>query len=425
MTTEYDLERALVDWLDEAATPREVELGDVFAETRMMDQRHAWANPTAWRTGRLTRMRFRARSALPALIVIALTVAALIIAGLVGSRPRLPAPIGPARPGLIAIEVDTDIYVVQPDGTGRTLLVGGRGVQFAPTWSPDGTRLAYWTGLDRKEESSLWVVRLDGSVATELTGGRAFYDGGAPTWAPDGKRLAFATRTGELRVVNSDGSDLRRIGDPAMSFSIPTWSPDGSWIAVRVASGESTDDVGYVTYRGYVIHPDGTGQTEISGPSMSALAHMGFGWSPDGRSVVYHAGGPMDFDIAMTRLDASGVWRQEVLLDRTNNDVLPAWSNDGSRLAFIRTDRFGTAAQINHLIVATADGSDPRAISDRDVDRSLPCWSPDDRSVRVRSYSTEDPLPVVSLIAVDGSGAIEFHAPGGATGDCGWQRLAP
>jgi Tol biopolymer transport system component len=425
MTTEYDLERALVDWLGEAATPRELELSDVFAQTRMMHQRHAWASPAAWRTGRMTLPAFRVPGALPALIVLALTLAVLIVAAFVGSRPRLPSPIGPARPGLIAVEVDSDIHVVQPDGTGRRLLVGGAGAQFAPTWSPDGTRLAYWSGLDPKDESSLWVVDSDGSAAVEVTGGRTFYDGGAPTWAPNGKRLAFSTRGGELRVVNSDGGDLRRIGHPQMSFSLPTWSPDGSWIAVRVASDESTETGDRGTYRGYVIHPDGTGQTEISGPSMGGLAHMGFGWSPDGRSVIYHVGGPTDFDIAISRLDASGVWRQEVLLDRRNTDVLPAWSNDGAQLAFIRTEGLGTAAQVSHLMVATADGRDPRVISDRDVDRSLPCWSPDDRSVLVTTFSTEDLLPVVDLVRIDGSGEIEINAPGGAWGGCGWQRLAP
>ena len=178
-------------------------------------------------------------------------------------------------------------------------------------------------------------------------------------------------------------------------------------------------------YRGYVIHPDGTAQTAITAPFGIGESHMGFGWSPDGRSVVYHVSVPTDLDIAISRLDASGAWRQETLLDGANNDVLPAWSNDGTRIAFIRIEGLDTSRQVSRLMTAAANGADPRVISDRPVDRYLPCWSPDDRSIGVMSYSTEDLLPVVDLVAVDGSGVVEIHEPGGAFSPCSWQRLAP
>ena len=118
-------------------------------------------------------------------------------------------------------------------------------------------------------------------------------------------------------------------------------------------------------------------------------------------------------------------WRHETLLDGANSDVLPAWSNDGTRIAFIRTEEVGTPRQVSRLMTAAANGADPRAISDRPVDRSVPCWSPDDRSIGVMSHSTKDLLPVVDLVAVDGSGVIEIHEPGGAFSYCAWQRLAP
>ena len=203
-----------------------------------------------------------------------------------------------------------------------------------------------------------------------------------------------------------------------MRFGLPTWSPDGTWIAVRV-------EVGLGVYRGYVIHPDGTAQMAITTPFAVGESHMGFGWSPDGRSVVYHVAAPNDYDIAISRLDGSGAWRQETLLDGANSDVLPAWSNDGTRIAFIRTEEVGTPRQVSRLMTAAANGADPRAISDRPVDRYVPCWSPDDRSIGVMSHSAEDLLPVVDLVAVDGSGVIEIHEPGGALSYCAWQRLAP
>ena len=99
---------------------------------------------------------------------------------------------------------------------------------------PDGTRLAYWSVADSVRQSSLDVMDVGSSVSIPMAGGRTFYVQDPAVWSPDGNRLAFTTTTGELRLVNSDGSNLQRIGDPAMRFGIPTWSPDGTWIAVRV-----------------------------------------------------------------------------------------------------------------------------------------------------------------------------------------------
>lgn len=418
MTANNELEHELRDWLAAVASPRDVDISGVFARTGSMGQRPAWTRPSMWFV-RSTRRR-QGFAALPMVLVTAGLIVVIVIAALViGSRPKLPGPVGPARSGLVTFDSDGDIFAVQPDGSGRTRLIGGPDVQFGAAWSPDGTQLAYWSAPDRRDPASLWVLMLDGSAAVKLSGDRTFYTDHAPTWAPDSKRIAFATMTGELRILNADGSNLRRIGDPALTYLLPTWSPDGSWIAVRAPS---TDDGRFL---GYVIHPDGTGATQITTATFMEEAHGGLVWSPDSRSVAYHSGVPTDFDIAISRLDASGAWREEVLIDGTNYDVVPAWSNDGTRIAFIRTEGLGTARQISHLMVANADGGGARMISDRAVDRYSPCWSPDDRSIRVMSYSTVDLRPVLELIAVDGSAVVEVPIPDPASADCAWQRLAP
>jgi len=418
MIVRDDLERQLVDWLGEVVVQRDVELADVFARTRSMHQRFAWANPAMWRAAPAAGPRTLLGRGLAGLALVALLVVALMAAMLIGgSRPRLPAPFGPARTGLVAFQAEGKIYVEQPDGTGRTMIVDSPDLAFAATWSPDGTHLAYWIAPDAWSPSSLWVVGADGADPVELTSYRTF-DAGDIAWSPDGKRLAWASR-GELRVIGLDGSNLRRIGDPEMAFDHASWSPDGSWIAVR----GPTDDPGM--FRGYVIHPDGRDLTPFSAPTVTDENHGVYSWAPDGRSIAYHASGPTDFDIAVARLDPNGVWRDSVLIDGENFDVLPAWSNDGTRLAFIRTQDRGTAQQTSRLVVAKSDGSDAKVLGDLPVLRSLPCWSPDDRSILVGSYSTVDLRATVDLVAVDGSGVVEIAAPGGTSAACAWQRLAP
>ena len=47
-----------------------------------------------------------------------------------------------------------DIYTVNPDGSDRQLLVSEPGTQEGPSWSPDGTRLAYWSATSQKDHGS-------------------------------------------------------------------------------------------------------------------------------------------------------------------------------------------------------------------------------------------------------------------------------
>jgi Tol biopolymer transport system component len=131
-----------------------------------------------------------------------------------------------------------------------------------------------------------------------------------------------------------------------------------------------------------------------------------------------------DLDIAIARLDPAGVWREDVLVAGPTRDVLPTWSNDGTHMAFIRTDGFGTPAQANQLMVANADGSSIHAIGDRPIDQYAPCWSPDDLSIGVTSYSSVDLRPVLVLVSMDGA-QVEIPVPGRASAACSWQRLAP
>src|SRR5262249_50285438 len=96
-----------------------------------------------------------------------------------------------------------------------------------PAWSPDGSWIAYRAGTwDRAR--GLYVVRPDGKGRTQLSAREI--DGTTPiTWSPDGTRVAFTTclPTCEVRTVGLDGT-----GDQVIGAAIgPAWSPDGSRLA--------------------------------------------------------------------------------------------------------------------------------------------------------------------------------------------------
>lgn len=125
--------------------------------------------------------------------------------------------------------VGYSIFVVKPDGTDQQQL--SYGADFQPEWSPDGTRIAF-TNLQDSYHPQIFVMRADGSQRHALTVGGAYSD---PSWSPDSRRLMYdgydadSTSANALRIfrINADGTDARALtsdGSDYYSFS-ESWSP--------------------------------------------------------------------------------------------------------------------------------------------------------------------------------------------------------
>ena len=164
MTSYDDLDRRLTARLDDRAAPRAPE-GLSDAITERVDgtaQRPAWATTERW-IPMETRAQFgavpRAVTVLALLALLTLVVATAIAIG-ANNPPKLPPPFGPAGNGLIAYVSDGDLWMVAPDGTEPQQITSGPEIEYLPTWSRDGTRLAFWSGLEGKP-AALVVVDAD------------------------------------------------------------------------------------------------------------------------------------------------------------------------------------------------------------------------------------------------------------------------
>ena len=176
------------------------------------------------------------------------------------------------------------IFIVNRDGSGLRRVTQSRGgtTDLAPRWSPDGLRIAYHSYVasiatkygNSDRDSEIWVINTDGSGRRQLTNNNA--EDSNPDWGPDGRRIAFqSNRDGnyEIYLINSDGSGLKRLTNHPGDDTFPRWSPDGEWIAFI------SDRSGGRKVR--IMAADGSFEPEFS--SKRVTVGCCIDWNPDRR----------------------------------------------------------------------------------------------------------------------------------------------
>jgi len=140
---------------------------------------------------------------------------------------------------------DRELYSNREDGRGLRKLTDNHRDEFAPTWSPNGKRIAFSRVTDRKHPhvggrtaDIFTIAARDGSRQQRLTSGNSFE--AYPSYSSDGKRIAFEGRPiargshgdpNRIWVMRSDGSHRRQITHAPRGQGHPSFSPDGRWIA--------------------------------------------------------------------------------------------------------------------------------------------------------------------------------------------------
>jgi hypothetical protein len=433
MNSSFDFDRQITAWLEEQAPMHEPEdLADVaLARTRRTGQLPGWATLERW-VPMETRYKFGAVPRTALILTILAVLLALLGAIAIGQQPspKLPPPLGGARNGLIAFDDGGDIYVVNPDGTGRQALTSGPTADTAPAWSEDGTRIAYWSQQEPNGTFSIKVMDADGSHARTLVDGVTQPSvSWKVSWSHDGRYLAYADRlvkglllVDRIMVVPVAGGDPVELVSPGQA---PTWSPDDRLIGYQ--SGGMSRDVKTVAQGLSVIGSDGTGQRLIDGAATAnPWAYAYPQWSLDGEQIAYHAGLPgHSSGIYMAAVHGSGV---QAISDPTQNLVWPVWAPDGSRLAYIGASAAAGPYQIS---VVDPDGSNVRVLEHPPL--ACNCafrWSPDGTKVIawldgpvVNGSATSESLIIADVAGTAPVETIELRTLIGS--DMSWQRLAP
>lgn len=186
-----------------------------------------------------------------------------------------------------------DIFVVRSDGTGVRRLTDDPFRDRAPTWSPAGDRIAFFSNRSGKYE--VWTIRPDGSGLRQETD-RPDHDLLAPIWSPDGSKIACGDRAGAAFIVDLAGDPQRPKGVESMTALPPfgnegerflpsAWSPDGRRIAGMVRDGRG-NDIGISTF--FLESRRHTPLIRIPGNvDMNSIAR----WLPDNRRLLYNRDG--------------------------------------------------------------------------------------------------------------------------------------
>jgi Tol biopolymer transport system component len=260
---------------------------------------------------------------------------------------------------------NSDLYVMNADGSRLRRLTRGPAYHGWPVWSPDGRKIAFQTQDGRG--SGVYVIDVDGSGEQNLTG-----DGSSssPTWSPDGRKIAFSSaRDGSgpgIYVMNADGSDQRRLtraGAFAGGDGTPRWSPDGRRIAfVRMGRVSKEPAAAYV----YVMNADGSGIRRLA--RMARVDYSLPSWSANGKKIVFVSERDGNPEVYVVNADGSG---QRNLTRHHGYDGDPAWSPDGRKVAFV-TKRDGNF----EVYVMNADGSGQQNLTRNPAPDRSPVWSP-------------------------------------------------
>jgi Tol biopolymer transport system component len=275
-------------------------------------------------------------------MAIALSAAALVLSPPVSAYAAFPGGNGKLAVGWANLNdqaYNSNIWTIEPDGSGLERLTTEPTCETQPAWSPNGRWVAFTRSASNacglRAAGDIWIVRSDGTEQRRLTDD-ATYDTGA-AWSPDGSQLVFAASReapggidpdNDLYVVNADGTGRRLlVSAERRSEFDPAWSPDGTRIAFATdiyrPDGLSHPEVelGLRTVR-----PDGTDERVIV-PAGQLAYHSD--WSPDGGSLAYTNG------LDIFKVDAEGGDSTPFPSGSyTGYRVDPYWSPDGTRIAY-------------------------------------------------------------------------------------------
>ena len=334
-------------------------------------------------------------------------------------------------------------------GTEEALrLTNQESIDFNPIWSPDGRYIAFCRF--GKAEKGIYIIPALGGAERRVrvtSWGEHFFEGRL-SWSPDGKLLAFSDRVSPeerrlaIFLLSLDSLEVRRLTSPQLSRSdtYPAFSPDGQTLAfIRNPEGVYTVPVS-----------GGKEQYVVSGAAFEEKE--GLAWTPDGRDVVYPAGGwlwkrslrggePERLQVGQDGGQPSirgsklvylrqapniNVWRRRLnssvsagaadrFISSTRIESGPQFSPDGTKIAFEST-RSGAY----EIWTCQSNGNGLLQLTHFNSPTGTPRWSPDGQQIAFASLSAG----IADIFVIDSRGGAPRKLTSDSSNDVvpSWSR---
>jgi TolB protein len=320
--------------------------------------------------------------------------------------------------GPVVLGNDRALWLVAPDGSEPRQLTDAVHVIW-PVWSPDRSQIAFLAPDpdDPMGNVSLYRIAVDGSSPERLVDGVSAH--AAPSWSPDGTRIAYTSFAGYDPVYESGEIGVRLLdletGDEtdltgaeySLAFN-PSWSPDSSEIAFIVKHQGLGERPQHAPGDVMVVNLDRPDKLEFENVTDGAVRDVwSVSWSPRGDELLlYSLFGQTWYEPPSTSIRVLNRVSGEIdqIAGIEERPAMPVWSPDGSRFAY--------TAKETSIVVADSSGNQHELASEEALSGEI-TWSPDGEALLLAPWDADTSSTVVDLSAAEpilSSVRFEFDA---------------